>query len=74
MGLGCVIMQQQKVILYAFRKLKVHERNYPSHHLESDAVVFALKILRHYLYFVNVYVYPSYNSLQYVFTQKKLNL
>ena len=49
-GLGAVLMQERNVIAYASRKLKVHERNYPTHDLELDAVVFALKQWRHYLY------------------------
>lgn len=49
-GVGCVLMQQGRVIAYASRQLKVHERNYPTHDLELAAVVFALKIWRHYLY------------------------
>ena len=72
--LGCVLMQRDKVISYAFRKLKVHEKNYPTHDLELAAVVFALKIWRHYLYGVHVDVFIYHKSLQYVFTQKELNL
>ena len=53
-GLGCVLMQQDKVIAYAFRQLKVHKKNYPTHDLELGAMVFALKIWRHYLYSVHV--------------------
>ncbi|GJS17018.1 putative reverse transcriptase domain-containing protein [Tanacetum coccineum] len=49
-GLGCVLMQRGKVIAYAFRQLKIHEKNYTTHDLELGAVVFALKIWRHYLY------------------------
>ena len=49
-GVGCVLMQQGKVIAYASRQLKNHERSYPTHDLELAAVVFALKIWRHYLY------------------------
>jgi hypothetical protein len=48
-GLGCVLMQQDKVIAYASRQLKNHERNFPTHDLELAAIVFALKIWRHYL-------------------------
>ncbi|RVW73760.1 Transposon Tf2-2 polyprotein [Vitis vinifera] len=48
-GLGCVLMQQGKVVAYASRQLKQHERNYPTHDLELAAVVFALKTWRHYL-------------------------
>ena len=49
-GLGCILMQQGKVIAYATRQLKTHEKNYPTHDLELAAVIFALKIWRHYLY------------------------
>ncbi|MBN8138642.1 hypothetical protein J0J21_23225, partial [Vibrio vulnificus] len=49
-GLGCVLMQNGKVIAYASRKLRPHEMNYPVHHLELAAVVFALKIFLYYLY------------------------
>ena len=53
-GLGCVLIKRGKVIAYASRQLKVHEKNYPMHDLEHAAVVFALKIWRHYLYGVHV--------------------
>ena len=49
-GLGCVLMQRDKVISYASIKIKVHEKNYPTHDLELAAVVFAHKIWRHYLH------------------------
>ena len=74
MGFGCVLMQHGKVIAYASRQLMVHEKNYPTHDLELVALVFALKIWRHYLYGVHVDVYTNHKSLQYVFTQKELNL
>ncbi|WMV14131.1 hypothetical protein MTR67_007516, partial [Solanum verrucosum] len=67
-GLGCVLMQRGKVIAYASRQLKVHEKNYPTHDLEFAAVVFARKIWRHYLYGVHVDVFTNHKSLQYVFT------
>ena len=54
--------------------LKVHKKNYPTHDLELAAVVFALKIWRHYLYGADVDVFTYHKSLQYVFTQKELNL
>ncbi|GJV42836.1 putative nucleotidyltransferase, ribonuclease H [Tanacetum coccineum] len=50
LGLGCVLMQRGKVIAYASRQVKIHEKNYTTHDLELGAVVFALKIWRHYLY------------------------
>ncbi|WMV13622.1 hypothetical protein MTR67_007007 [Solanum verrucosum] len=64
----------RKVISYASRQLKVHEKNYPTHDLELAAVVFALKIWIHYLYGVHVDVFTDHKSLQYVFSQKDLNL
>ena len=67
-GLGCVLMQRDKVISYASRKLKVHEKNYPTHDLELAAMVFALKMWRHYLYGVHLDVFTNHNSLQYALT------
>ena len=69
-----MLMQRDKVISYASRKLKVHDMNYPNHDLELAAVVFSLKIWRHYLHGVHVDVITDHKSLQYVFTQKELNL
>ena len=69
-GLGCVIMQHKKVLVYASRQHKVHERNYPTHDLVLAAVVFSLKIWRHYLFGFHVYVYIDHKGLQYVFNQK----
>ncbi|KAH0636443.1 hypothetical protein KY289_036358 [Solanum tuberosum] len=73
-GLGCVLMQNGKVIAYASTQLKVHEKNYPTHDLELAAVVFVLKIWCHYIYGVHVDVFTDHKSLQYVFSQKELNL
>ena len=73
-GLGCVLMQNDRVIAYASRQLKKHEENYPTHDLELAAVVFALKIWRHYLYGVPCRIFTYHKSLQYIFTQKELNL
>ncbi|CAN4096858.1 unnamed protein product [Withania somnifera] len=73
-GLGCVLMQHGRVIAYASRRLRPHEKNYPTHDLELAAVVFALKIWRHYLYGVHVDIYTDHKSLQYIFKQKDLNL
>ena len=72
MGLGCVLMQQGKVIAFASRQLKVHEKNFPTHDVESEVMVFDLKIWRHYFYGVHVYVYNDYKSLQCVFTKKRV--
>ena len=49
-GLGCVLMQSKRVIAYGSRQLKNHERNHPTHDMELAGIVFALNILRHYLY------------------------
>ena len=73
-GLGVVLIQEKNVIAYTSRQLKVHQRNYPANDLELAAVVFALKQWRHYLYGVKCEVYTDHHSLQYVFTQKDLNL
>ena len=73
-GLGCVLMQNDKVIAYASRKLKKHEQNYPTHDLELASVVFSLRIWRHYLYGVPCRIFTDHKSLQYLFTQKELNI
>ncbi|GJV70579.1 putative reverse transcriptase domain-containing protein [Tanacetum coccineum] len=52
-GYGAVLMQREKVIAYASRQLKVHEENYTTHDLELGAIVFALRLWRHYLYGMN---------------------
>ncbi|KAI3754565.1 hypothetical protein L1987_54351 [Smallanthus sonchifolius] len=71
-GLGCVLMQREKVIAYASRQLKIHEKNYTTHDLELGAVVFALKIWRHYLYGTKCTIYTDHKSLQHIFEQKEL--
>ncbi|GJX38835.1 reverse transcriptase domain-containing protein [Tanacetum coccineum] len=73
-GFGCVLMQRGKVIAYASRQLKKHEKNYTTHDLELGAVVFALKIWRHYLYGTKSVIYTDHQSLQYIFDQKDLNM
>ena len=73
-GLGCVLMQDQRVISYASRALKRHEENYATHDLELAAVVHALKIWRHYLLGNPVHIYSDHKSLKYIFTQNELNL
>ncbi|KAG8473082.1 hypothetical protein CXB51_034982 [Gossypium anomalum] len=73
-GLGCVLMQEGKVVAYASRQLKPHEVNYPTHDLELAAVIFALKIWRHYLYGEKCIIYTDHKSLKYLLTQKELNL
>ncbi|GJZ69616.1 putative reverse transcriptase domain-containing protein [Tanacetum coccineum] len=63
LGLGCVLMQRGKVIAYASRQLKIHEKNYTTHDLELGAVVFAFKIWRHYLYRTKSVIYTDHKSL-----------
>jgi hypothetical protein len=65
-GLGCVLMQHGKVITYALRQLKTHEVNYPVHDLELAAVVFALRIWRHYLYGCRTQIFTDHKSLKYL--------
>ncbi|GKA97126.1 putative reverse transcriptase domain-containing protein [Tanacetum coccineum] len=73
-GLGAVLMQREKVIAYASRQLKIHENNYTTHDLELGAIVFALKIWRHYLYGTKCTVFTDHKSLQHILDQKELNM
>ncbi|GKC68282.1 putative nucleotidyltransferase, ribonuclease H [Tanacetum coccineum] len=73
-GLGCVLMQRGKVIAYASRQLKIHEKNYTTHDLELGAVVFALKTWRHYMYGTKSVICTDHKSLQHIFDQKELNM
>ena len=73
-GLGCVLMQEGKVVAYASRQLKPHEKNYPMHDLELAAIVFALKIWRHYLYGEKCFIYTDHKSHKYLPSQRDLNL
>ncbi|GJW02355.1 putative reverse transcriptase domain-containing protein [Tanacetum coccineum] len=73
-GLGAVLMQREKVIAYASRQLKPNEENYTTHDLELGAVVFALKIWRHYLYGTKCIVFTDHKSLQHILHQKELNI
>jgi ribonuclease HI len=73
-GLGCVLMQEGKVVAYASRQLKKHEENYPTHDLELAAIVHALKIWRHYLIRNKCELFTDHKSLKYFFTQTELNM
>ncbi|GKF46553.1 putative reverse transcriptase domain-containing protein, partial [Tanacetum coccineum] len=73
-GLGVVLMQNENVIAYASRKLKIHEKNYATYDLELGAVVFALKLWRHYLYGTKCTVYTDHKSLQHILDKKELNM
>ena len=70
LGLGGVLMQDGKVVAYASRQLRIRERNYPTHDLELAAVVFVLKIWRHYLYGSRFEVFSDHKSLKYLFDRR----
>ncbi|GKB57294.1 putative reverse transcriptase domain-containing protein [Tanacetum coccineum] len=72
-GLDAVLMQREKFIAYASRQLKIHEKNYTTHDLELGAVVFALKMRRHYLYGTKCIVFTDHKSLQHILDQKEMN-
>ena len=71
--LGCVLMKFGRVVPYVSWHLKNHERNYPMHDMELAAIVFALKIWRHYLYGERFKVFSDHKSLKYIFAQWDLN-
>ncbi|GKB96877.1 putative reverse transcriptase domain-containing protein [Tanacetum coccineum] len=73
-GYGSVLMQREKMIAYGSRQLKVHEENYATHDLELEAIVFALRLWRHYLYGMKCVVFTDHKSLQYILNQKEMNL
>ncbi|GJS44085.1 putative reverse transcriptase domain-containing protein, partial [Tanacetum coccineum] len=73
-GIGVVLIQNEKVIAYASRQLKIHEKNYMTHDLELGVVLFALKIWRHYLYGTKCIVFTGHKSLQHILDQKELNM
>ena len=73
-GLGCVLMQTGRVVAYGYRQRKNHKKNYPTHDMELAAIGFALKILRYYLYGEQFEVYSNHKSLNYIFTQRDLNM
>ncbi|GKB69082.1 putative reverse transcriptase domain-containing protein [Tanacetum coccineum] len=74
LGLSCVLMQRGRVIAYASRQLKIHEKNYTTHDLELGENVFVLKIWIHYLYRKKSVIYTDHKSLQHIFSQKELNM
>ena len=65
-GLGCVLMEKDRVVAYASRQLKPHELNYPTHDLELAVVLFTLKIWMHYLYGARCEIYTDHKSLKYI--------
>nr|GEV11796.1 putative reverse transcriptase domain-containing protein [Tanacetum cinerariifolium] len=74
LGLGCVLMQRDKVTAYASKQLKIHVKNYTIHDLELGTDVFALKIWRHYLDGTKSVIYTDHKSPQHIFSQKELNM
>ncbi|GKA67043.1 putative reverse transcriptase domain-containing protein [Tanacetum coccineum] len=70
----CKTFDWGKVIAYTSRQLKIHEKNYTTHDLKLGAIVFTFKIWRHYLYGTKSVIYTDYKSLQYIFSQKELNM
>jgi hypothetical protein len=73
-GLGCVLMQNNRVIAYASWALRNHEQNYPAHDLELATVIHALKVWRHHLMGAKCNIYTDHKSLKYIFTQADLNM
>lgn len=67
-------MQEGKVIAYASRQLKSHEKNYLTHDLELVATVFALKFWRHHLFSEKCHIFTAHKNLKYLMSQKDLNL
>ena len=68
-GLGCILMQHNKVISYTSEQLKVHEKNYQTCEFKLGAIVLSLKIWRHYLQGIYVDVFTDHKCLEYVFTE-----
>jgi hypothetical protein len=68
-GLGCVLMQDNRVIAYASRALRPHEQNYPTQDLELAAVIHSLKIWRHYLMGTHCNIYTDHKSLKYIWSE-----
>ena len=69
-GMGCVLMQTDRIVMYTSRQFKIYDQNYPTHNLELGVVVFALKIWRHYLYRRKCQIFIDHRSLKYILTQK----
>jgi hypothetical protein len=69
-GLGCVLVQENRVVAYASRALQPREKNYPTHDLELAVVIHALKIWRHYLMGTHCNIYTDHKSLEYIYSHK----
>jgi hypothetical protein len=73
-GLGRVLMQDNRVIAYASRPLRPHDKNYPTHDLKLAVVVHDMKMWRHYLIGTHYNIFTDHKSLKYIFTQADLNM
>jgi hypothetical protein len=73
-SIGGVLMQDGRAIAYGSRQLPHHEEHYPTHDLELLAIVYTLKVRRHYLLGNLVHIYTDHKSLKYLFTQPDLNM
>ena len=73
-GMGYILVESGRVVAYRSRQLKNHKQNYPTHDLKLAAIVFALRIWRHYLYGEQFEVFSYHKSLKYIFTQRDLNM
>jgi ribonuclease HI len=73
-GLGCVLMQEGRVIVYSSHQLHPHKEHYPTHDLELAAVIHALRTWRHYLLGNVAHIFTDHKSLKYFFTQSDLNM
>jgi hypothetical protein len=73
-GLGCVLIQEGHLVVFASRQLRKHEAHYPTHDLELAVVVHALRIWRHYLMGKRCELHTNHKSLKYILTQSNLNL
>jgi hypothetical protein len=73
-GLGCVLIQEGRVISYSSRQLRRYKEHYPTHDLELAAVVMALRTWQNYLLGSVVHIYTDHKILKYIFTQPDLNI
>ena len=73
-AVGGVLLQEGRPVAFTSRKLKIHERNYPTHDLELLAVIHALKLWRHYLLGYRFKLMSDHKSLKWIFTQPTLNM
>ena len=73
-GLGCVLIQSGRIVAYGSQQLKNHEQSYPTHDMVLVAIILTLKVWCHYLYGEEFEVFSDHKSLEYIFTQRDLNM